>query len=278
MKIAPTIKEMRQQRNTLSGTVGFVPTMGYLHEGHLSLVRRAREQCDWVIVSIYVNPSQFAPSEDLETYPRNMGRDLELLKQEGVDIVFTPDNTQMYPDDFCTWVTPGRIAEPLEGASRPQFFKGVDTIVLKLFNIVRPTHAYFGRKDAQQLRVVKQMVKDLNLDISIVPGDTVREEDGLAMSSRNAYLKDEDRRAALILYLSLQRAKELIEAGERDAEVICNTVRNLVAGDPRSRLDYISVADDVTLEELDTIDRPILISMAVFIGGIRLIDNISLNI
>jgi len=273
MKVISSIKEMKDWRQKLIGSVGFVPTMGYLHEGHLELVRRARAADQHVAVSIFVNPTQFGPHEDLSTYPHDPDRDLALLEKEGVDMVFMPDDKEVYPDDFSTWVNVERITKRLEGASRPGHFRGVTTVVAKLFNIVGPDRAYFGQKDAQQALVIKKMVTDLNMNLEIVVVPTVREPDGLAMSSRNIYLDQEEREAALVLYKALTLAQELYEKGERSAAVIRNKMTEFIQGEPRVSLAYVSVADTDYLEELDRIDRPTVISMAVSVGKTRLIDN-----
>ncbi|MFC1973962.1 pantoate--beta-alanine ligase [Chloroflexota bacterium] len=273
MKVISSIKEIKDWRQKLIGSVGFVPTMGYLHEGHLELVRRARAADQHVAVSIFVNPTQFGPHEDLSTYPHDPDRDLALLKKEGVDMVFMPDDKEVYPDDFSTWVNVERITKRLEGASRPGHFRGVTTVVAKLFNIVGPDRAYFGQKDAQQALVIKKMVTDLNMNLEIVVVPTVREPDGLAMSSRNIYLDQEERKAALVLYKALTLAQELYEKGERSAAVIRNKMTEFIQGEPRVILAYVSVADTDSLEELDRIDRPTVISMAVSVGKTRLIDN-----
>lgn len=275
MIIANTIEDVRQTRwadPTLSW--GLVPTMGYLHEGHLSLVRMARKNNDRVVVSIFVNPTQFAPTEDLGAYPRDLERDLTLLKGEDVDLVFTPTDRLMYPSDFQTRVIVENVSKPLEGASRPTHFQGVTTVVTKLFNILAPTRAYFGQKDAQQTVVVKQLVRDLNFDLEIVVGPTVREPDGLAMSSRNAYLSPAERKAATVLYRALSAAQAAYEAGERDAGALREQMAEMITGESLARLDYVSAADPVTLQELDEVEDGVLLSTAVFFGQTRLIDNI----
>ena len=276
MRTVKTIAEMRAARRNMEGSVGFVPTMGYLHEGHLALVRKAREENDIVIVSIFVNPTQFAPGEDFNVYPRNSEHDMELLRNESADLVLIPSGEEVYPPECATWVDVEGVTERLEGASRPGFFRGVATVVTKLFNIVRPHRAYFGRKDAQQLLTIRKMVADLNMDLEIVPVATVREPDGLALSSRNVYLDPEERRSALVLWNSLQLAKERWSAGERDAEKIRREMAELISANPNAEIDYVSLADTDTLEELNLIDRPALVSLAVRIGGTRLIDNITL--
>jgi pantoate--beta-alanine ligase len=256
---------------------GLVPTLGYLHEGHLSLVRRARDENDRVAVSIFVNPSQFAPEEDLDSYPRDMERDLALLEAESVDLVFMPSDTVMYPPDFQTQVTVTELSRPLEGASRPTHFQGVATVVAKLFNIVQPARAYFGQKDAQQVVVVRQMVRDLNFNLKIVVCPTVREPDGLALSSRNTYLSPAERTAAPVLYRVLTQAEIAYGEGERDGDALRQIMTEPVMSEPLARLDYVSVADPATLAELDQIDDGALLSMAVFIGDTRLIDNVLLG-
>jgi len=277
MQVAKTIAEARVLRQKLSGTVGFVPTMGYLHEGHLALVKQASTGNSAVIVSIYVNPAQFGPREDFGAYPRELNRDLELLRGEGVDIVFVPSDDEMYPPEFSSWVDVGKVTERLEGASRPGHFRGVATVVAKLFNIVQPTKAYFGQKDAQQAVVIKRMVADLNMGIEIVVVPTVRESDGLAMSSRNIYLASEERQAATILFKALTLALQLRLAGEKDAGKIRRQMTSLIQKEPLAQIDYVCIADAETLEELNLIDRPALASLAVKIGKTRLIDNMPLE-
>jgi pantoate--beta-alanine ligase len=276
MKIFETIAEMRKARNNLEGSVGFVPTMGYLHEGHVALVRRAREENGSVIVSIFVNPTQFGPKEDFKSYPRDTGRDLAKLKPL-TDIVFMPSDTEMYPENYDTWVTPGDIATRLEGAVRPGHFRGVDTVVAKLFNIVQPDRAYFGQKDAQQLAIIKRMVDDLNMPLEVIACPTVREADGLAMSSRNVYLNREQRQAATVLYKALTLAKEMWGQGEKEAGTIRRRMTELIEGEPLGTIDYISVADPSTLKEMHHIKTPALVSLAVKFGKTRLIDNVVLE-
>jgi len=277
LTIVKTIPEIRALRRKLSGTVGFVPTMGYLHEGHLALVKQARIENSAVIVSIYVNPTQFGPKEDFAAYPRELDRDLELLREEGVDIVFVPSDDEMYPPEFSSWVDVEKVTERLEGASRPGHFRGVATVVTKLFNIVQPTKAYFGQKDAQQTVVIERMVADLNLGIEIVAVPTVRDRNGLAMSSRNIYLSPGERQAAIILFKALTLARQLSQGGEKDAGKIRQQMSSLIQKEPLAQIDYISIADAETLEELNLIDRPALASLAVRIGKTRLIDNMPLE-
>ncbi len=276
MKVVKTIAGMKEARRGLRGSVGFVPTMGYLHEGHLELVRHSRDENRYTVVSIFVNPAQFGPKEDFAKYPRDTERDLNMLKKERVNIVFMPSAEEMYPPRYGTWVDVENVTKRLEGAVRPGHFRGVATVVTKLFNIVQPTRTYFGQKDAQQLVVIKKMVTDLNMNLEVVAVPTVREPDGLAMSSRNIYLNPREREAGLILYKSLSLARRLWEKGERDADVIRREMISLVKTEPLGTIDYVSVADAETLEELDRIDRPALVSLAVRIGKTRLIDNILL--
>ncbi len=273
MQTVVSLEDLHAARQALPGRVGFVPTMGYLHEGHLSLVRCARQQCDHVIVSIFVNPTQFGPQEDLAAYPRDLARDLRLLQAEGVDLVWTPTTEVMYPDGFQTWVTVEELTRPLEGAQRPGHFRGVTTVVAKLFNAVQPDKAFFGQKDAQQAAVIRRMTRDLSYPIEIVICPTQREPDGLAMSSRNTYLSPAERQAATVLYRALQAAVRAYQAGERDAEVLRQQMRETIAAEPLARLQYVSCADYETLAELERVEGKALLSMAVFIGKTRLIDN-----
>ena len=277
MQVVKTISDIRALRQRLSGSVGFVPTMGYLHEGHLALVRRGRMENSTAIVSIYINPAQFGPREDFGSYPRDLNRDLELLREEGVDIVFVPTDAEMYPPEFSSWVDVEKVTERLEGVSRPGHFEGVATVVAKLFNIVQPSRAYFGQKDAQQAVVIKRMVADLNMGIEIIVVPTVRESDGLAMSSRNVYLSPEERRAATILFRALTLAQKLWQGGEKDADKVRRQMISLIQKEPLARIDYVSIADAETLEEQSSVDRPALASLAVRIGKTRLIDNIPLE-
>ncbi len=277
MRSVITLIDLRSTRLSFTGTVGLVPTMGYLHEGHLSLVRRAREECDDVVVSIFVNPTQFGPKEDLSKYPRDLDRDLSLLEPLGVDLVWMPTAEIIYPPGFQTWVEVETITQPLEGTSRPGHFRGVTTVVAKLFNAVQPHSAYFGQKDAQQAAVIRQMTRDLNFPIEIVICPIVREPDGLAMSSRNVYLEPEQRKAATVLSRALQAAKEAYEEGERDADKIRGKMKEVLASEPLANVQYISCADYDTLKELNTVTGKALLSMAVLIGKTRLIDNIVLE-
>jgi len=277
MMIVSTLEELRSARSILDGPVGLVPTMGYLHEGHLSLVRQAAEECTSVVVSIFVNPTQFGPAEDLAAYPRDMERDLRLLEPLGVDLVWTPTPEIMYPNGYQTWVQVEALTEPLEGAMRPGHFRGVTTVVAKLFNGVLPARVYFGQKDAQQVAVIRRMARDLNFPLEVVVCPTVREPDGLAMSSRNAYLDPEQRRAATVLYRALNAAKDAYEGGERDAEKLRATMRATLAAELLARMQYVSCADYDTLEELERVSSKALLSMAVFVGKTRLIDNVVLE-
>jgi pantoate--beta-alanine ligase len=277
MKIVETAAELSRLRGKMTGPVGFVPTMGYLHEGHLVLVRQARAENALVAVSIFVNPTQFGPKEDFKQYPRDPERDLALLEGEGTDVVFMPPVEEIYPPGFDSWVEVGRLARRLEGASRPGHFRGVATVVARLFELVRPDRAYFGQKDAQQLIVIRQMVADLDMNLEVVAVPTVREADGLAMSSRNTYLNPEERKQAAVLYQALTLAQRLYGEGERDAETIRRQMTVLIQQQPSADIDYISIADAETLEELDVVKPLALVSMAVKIGKTRLIDNIVLG-
>ena len=274
MKIVETIAGMRQVRKQLAGPVGLVPTMGYLHEGHLSLIRRARAENSSLVVSLFVNPAQFGPQEDFKTYPRDTKRDFSLMEKEKTDIVFMPPTGEMYPPNFNSWVDIRRISEKLEGASRPGHFRGVATVCAKLFNIIQPDRVYVGQKDAQQALVIKKMVAELNLNLELIILPTIRESDGLAVSSRNAYLNPEERRAATVLYKALSLAQKLWVQGEKDAEKICRQMIALIKEEPLAAIDYVSIADAETLEELDTVKPGALASMAVRIGKTRLIDNV----
>ncbi|HET9477606.1 MAG TPA: pantoate--beta-alanine ligase [Dehalococcoidia bacterium] len=271
-----SVAAMEAARNEMGGVVGLVPTMGYLHEGHLSLVRRARADCDTVIVSIFVNPTQFGPGEDLERYPRDTERDLRLLEEAGVDIVFAPPVDEMYPPGFDNWVeVTGPLTERLEGAARPGHFRGVTTVVARLFRIVRPDRAYFGQKDAQQLRVIRRMVQQEGLPVTIVPMPIVREEDGLAMSSRNVYLSAEERSAALALSGALRHARRMVrEDGVTDTTFVKLAVHRILQQQPAVQVEYVSVSDEETLEEMTSIDRPAMVLLAAKVGSTRLIDNV----
>lgn len=280
--VPPTIltnaAAMRRWRAANSGSVGFVPTMGYLHEGHLELVRRSIEENLHTVVSIFVNPTQFGPNEDFSKYPRDEVRDLAQLSAAGVDAVYLPWAAEMYPEGYQTYVDVERVTKPLEGEARPGHFRGVTTVVLKLFNAVGADRAYFGRKDAQQLRVIQRMTRDLDMGTEVVPCDIVREPDGLAMSSRNVYLTPEERNAATVLKRSLDHAHELWRGGERDADRLRAAVRDMIATEPLGQLDYVSLADDVSLEEIDgKAIAPALLSLVVKFGKTRLLDNVELS-
>ena len=277
MKTVSTLFDLRTARLSLYGTVGLVPTMGYLHEGHLSLIRRAKLECESVVVSIFVNPTQFGANEDLSKYPRDLERDLSLIEPLGVDLVWNPTAEIMYPTGYQTWVEVDALTRPLEGAIRTSHFKGVTTVVAKLFNAVQPHKAYFGQKDAQQAAVVRQMTRDLNFPIEVIVCPIVREADGLAMSSRNKYLEGADRPAATILFRALSAAKFAYEGGERNAEKLRTAMKNTLAAEPRAQAQYVSCADYDTLEELDMVSGKALLSMAVLIGKTRLIDNFVLE-
>ncbi len=277
MKIIEKINDMRRLRQQLTEPVGLVPTMGYLHAGHLALVKQASSENPSVVVSLFVNPTQFGLREDYEKYPRDHVLDLSILRKEKTDIVFMPSLAEMYPPQFDSWVEVGKITERLEGAARPGHFRGVTTVVTKLFNIVEPSRAYFGQKDAQQVIVIKKMVADLNMNLEVVAIPTVREPDGLAMSSRNAYLNPQQRQAALVLYQALSLAQQLWSQGEKDAERIRQQMIALIKKQPLADIDYVSIANNETLDELDTVKSPALVSLAVRIGQTRLIDNVVLG-
>jgi pantoate--beta-alanine ligase len=277
VRVVTSPAAMREARRKLPSPVGLVPTMGYLHDGHLSLVQRARSECASVVVSIFVNPSQFGPGEDLEAYPRDLHADLGMLDAEKVDLVWTPSSEDMYPAGYQTWVTLGTLTERLEGAHRPGHFRGVATIVTKLLNGVEPQSVYFGQKDAQQALVVRRMTRDLNMPVRMVICPTVREPDGLAMSSRNGYLDAEQRKSATVLYRSLRAAADAYANGTADAERLRQIMRDELSRSPAARVQYVSVADPESLDELSGTVSRALLSMAVFIGETRLIDNLLLG-
>jgi len=277
MKVIETIDEMKRERAKLPGTVGFVPTMGYLHEGHMSLVRRAKIDNSAVVVSIFVNPTQFGPKEDFDKYPRDTERDLAMLEKEKTNIVFMPPVAETYPPGYDTWVSVEKLTQPLEGAIRPGHFRGVTTVVNKLFNIVQPTKAYFGQKDAQQALVLRKMAVDLNMNLEVVTLPTVRESDGLAMSSRNVYLKPRQRKQAVVISQALSLAYELYAQGETNANVIRQKMKELIEQQPLGKIEYISIASTETLEELETVNPPTLVSLVVIFGKTRLLDNIVLS-
>jgi pantoate--beta-alanine ligase len=279
MLVTNALPELRKIRASMGGTFGLVPTMGALHDGHASLIRRATSECDHVGVSIFINPMQFGSGEDLEKYPRTIEDDLALLERLGVALVFTPATDSMYPSGYQTWITVENVTAPLEGAWRPGHFRGVVTVVAKLFNAFEPDRAYFGQKDAQQAVVIRRMVKDLNFPVEIVVCPTVRESDGLALSSRNAYLGPEERKAATVLYRALVSAKNSYEKGEKDGAVLRSVMQSVIDSEPLAVAEYISAADPVTLLEFQQIvpEKGALLSMAVRIGKTRLIDNLLLS-
>ncbi|MFH1169073.1 MAG: pantoate--beta-alanine ligase [Chloroflexota bacterium] len=277
MKVVETMGDMKRLRRQLAEPVGFVPTMGYLHEGHIALVRYAKTNDASAVVSIFVNPTQFGPQEDFKTYPRDLDRDLAMLKKAKADVVFVPSGEEMYPPGFSTWVDVSGLTVRLEGAVRPGHFRGVTTVVNKLFNIVQPGHAYFGQKDAQQALVLRKMAVDLNMNLEVVTLPTVREPDGLAMSSRNTYLSREQRRAAAVLYQALMQAQELWARGEKSAGRLRREMTAIIQREPLANIDYVSIASAETLEELAKIKPPALVSLAVRFGKTRLIDNIVLE-
>lgn len=276
MEITGSVKEVRSvvkewRKQGLS--VGFVATMGYLHEGHKSLIERANKENDKVVVSIFVNPMQFGPTEDLESYPRDLERDSAVCEEAGANLIFHPEPSEMYAEDFCTFVDMNGLTKGLCGKTRPIHFRGVCTVVNKLFNIVKPDRAYFGQKDAQQLAVIKRMVRDLNMDIEVVGCPIVREEDGLAKSSRNTYLSAEERKAATILNKSLTKGKELVLAGERNSDKVINAIKSVLDSEPLAKIDYVEVVDSLSIEKVDKIEKSVLVAIAVYIGKTRLIDN-----
>ncbi|MCR5609380.1 MAG: pantoate--beta-alanine ligase [Lachnospiraceae bacterium] len=281
MKVVKTVKEVRDYVNSWKKeglTVGLVPTMGYLHEGHGSLITKAKEGNDRVVVSIFVNPMQFGPTEDLESYPRDLAKDSKYCEELGADLIFNPEPSEMYADGFCSYVNMDVLTEELCGLSRPVHFKGVCTVVNKLFNIVKPDRAYFGEKDAQQLAIIKRMVIDLNMDLEIIGCPIVREEDGLAKSSRNTYLSAEERKAALILSKSIMAGKKMAEDGERDATKIVAEMKKLIESEPLAKIDYVKIVDSLTMQQVAKIEKPILCAIAVYIGKTRLIDNFSFSL
>ncbi len=268
-------RKIRREQNK---TIGLVPTMGALHEGHLSLVREARQMCDIVVVSVFVNPAQFGPQEDFAHYPRDLTKDTAVLTDYNVDYIFAPTVEEIYPPDFATYVNVKGLSKQLEGESRPGHFRGVATIVSILLNIIRPDFAFFGQKDAQQSVIIKRMVRDLAFETEIVVLPTVREDSGVAMSSRNLYLNSEERQAATVIYRALKKGKEAYKAGEHNAAKVAELVRSVIESEPRARVDYVRLNDAETLDELDKLDeRAILISVGVYLGKTRLIDNIVLN-
>ena len=279
MIVLNTIKEVRdclKDYRRQGKSIGLVPTMGYLHEGHGSLIQRCRQENDVVVVSVFVNPTQFGPNEDLEAYPRDFQRDSQLCEELGCDIIFHPEPSEMYKNPY-TYVNIETLSDHLCGQTRPIHFKGVCTVVSKLFHIVQPDRAYFGEKDAQQLAIIKKMVIDLDFDIEIVGCPIIREEDGLAKSSRNVYLNKEERQAALCLYHSIQKGKELIHKDMKANDLI-DEMKKIIHSEPLARIDYVSVVDALTLQDVEVIDQDVLVSMAVYIGKTRLIDNFSYKV
>lgn len=281
MNILTTIDEVRTQikawrKEGLS--IGFVPTMGFLHEGHMSLMKQARMENDKVVASIFVNPMQFGPTEDLEAYPRDLERDAAMCEEVGVDLIFHPEPSEMYKDGFCSFVDMTGVTDALCGKSRPVHFRGVCTVVSKLFHIVTPDRAYFGQKDAQQVAVIQRMVTDLNMDVEIIPCPIVREEDGLAKSSRNTYLSAEERKAALILSQAIFMGQKMVTDGERDGKVLAKAIADKIASEPMARIDYVEVVDALTMQAVDTLEGTILTAVAVYIGKTRLIDNFMITI
>jgi pantoate--beta-alanine ligase len=277
MIVATTLEELGTSRTLLDSPLGLVPTMGYLHDGHISLARRARQECASVAASIFVNPTQFGPNEDLDKYPRDLERDLRLLEQADVDLVWTPTPEIMYPPGYQTWVEVEKVSLPLEGTQRPGHFRGVTTVVSKLFNALQPQKAYFGQKDAQQAAVIRQMTRDLNFPIEIVVCPIVREPDGLALSSRNVYLTPEQRKAAPVLHRALLTAQAAYDKGERSAERLLAAMKDVLAAEPLAQVQYVSCADNETLQELDRVAGKALLSTAVYFGKTRLIDNLLLG-
>lgn len=276
MKIVSTVEQVREEVKKWRQqglTVGLVPTMGYLHEGHKSLIDKAVAQNDKVVVSVFVNPIQFGPTEDLATYPRDLERDVALCEDAGAALIFHPEKEDMYFDDFCTYIDMDGLTKGLCGKTRPIHFRGVCTVVGKLFNIVHPDRAYFGQKDAQQLAVVRRMVRDLNFDLEIVGCPIIREEDGLAKSSRNTYLSEEERKAAVILHKGLVKGEEMVSAGEKDVKKVLDAITEIIESEPLARIDYVEAVDFDNIETIDTIEGSVLVAVAVYIGKTRLIDN-----
>lgn len=278
MQVAKTVREVRAWTKIAredGKTIGFVPTMGYFHEGHLSLMRRAKTECDLCVVSLFVNPTQFGPHEDYQRYPRDFARDAAMAESVGVDLLFAPEVEEMYPPGYQTYVEVTEVTRRLEGAARPGHFRGVATVCAKLFNIVQADRAYFGKKDYQQLKVIQRLVRDLNLPVEIVPCETVREPDGLAMSSRNVYLKPEERQAATVLYRALCAGRDAILAGERDGAKVQRLIEQVIATEPLVQPEYVDVANAESLEPLEALQGEVLLSLAARVGIARLIDNVT---
>lgn len=281
MRVVKSVKEVRdavKEWKSQGLSVGFVPTMGYLHEGHESLIKKAVKDNDRVVVSIFVNPMQFGPTEDLDKYPRDLERDSKLCENAGANLIFHPEKEEMYFEDFSSYVDINGLSDELCGKSRPIHFRGVCTVVTKLFNIVNPDRAYFGEKDAQQLAIIRRFVRDLNIDIEIIGCPIIREEDGLAKSSRNTYLSKKERQAALILSQSLNLAKDAINSGERNSSVVIDIISNIIKKEPLAKIDYIEVVDSLSMKPVKTIEKSVLVAIAVYIGKTRLIDNFTFNI
>lgn len=281
MRVSKSINDVRNEVKKWKAqglTVGFVPTMGYLHEGHESLIKRAAEENDRVVVSIFVNPIQFGPKEDLSTYPRDLDRDSQICEGAGADIIFHPENEEMYFEDFSTFVDVSGLSKELCGKSRPIHFRGVCTVVTKLFNIVPANKAYFGEKDAQQLAIIKRVVRDLNIDIEIIGCPIVRELDGLAKSSRNIYLSEAERQSALVLNNALSYAKDLMFSGERNSANIINAISEIINKEPLAQIDYVEVVNALSMEKVENVEKSVLVAIAVFVGKTRLIDNFIFNI
>jgi pantoate--beta-alanine ligase len=277
MKVINKINQMKkyvEKAKKAGKTIGFVPTMGYLHEGHLSLMRRARKENNLLIISIFVNPAQFGEGEDYKEYPRDLKRDKKLAREVGTDVIFAPSAREMYPRGYSTFVNVEKLSEYLCGLSRPLFFRGVTTVVAKLFHIIGPTRAYFGEKDFQQLVIIKRMVKDLNLNVEVISLPLIREKDGLALSSRNSYLNSKERSSSLILYKSLEKARKMIESGERKSRKIISQMEKMIREEKLTKIDYLKICDPETLEDVQRIEDKTLIALAVWIGKTRLIDNI----
>ncbi|RQD77655.1 MAG: pantoate--beta-alanine ligase [Candidatus Syntrophonatronum acetioxidans] len=274
----PELKEKINNIRKLGKIMGFVPTMGYLHQGHLSLIKAAREECDFVVVSIYVNPIQFGAGEDFEEYPRDLTRDAQLSQKEGVDLIFAPSDRAMYPEGYATFVDVERLTEGLCGKNRPGHFRGVTTVVTKLFNLIEPHKSYFGQKDAQQALVLKKMVKDLNMNVELKIMPTVREPDGLAMSSRNSYLSPKEREVGLALYKSLTRAEEMIAGGTRESEKIIAAMQEILQKENMLEVEYIEIVDTKNLKEMERLQGEVLIALAARVGETRLIDNIIVEV